>query len=374
LLVLTHLPLTLIGSISLFVFALFRLKREGVVGALMRLVAGVLLGLAASAFFWVNMLIELPLIKGSSKDPNIYYDYRFNFLFSPAALTNRNNWYGNLLALAVIGFSLPAIALVSGKWPFSRLKAVGVVMLFSFFMTTGLSRPVWAILPKLSEVQFPWRWLAITTITGAILTAVGIQAWYKQVRINFRPRDLVIPLGFLMALFFIGSEVIWDTEYLDRHKFESLLPEIRGAVSFKDWLPVSAQEVVHVSNMSNTVEAEGRPVIITLWEPEHRTFEVGQGAPVDLHIHTYYYPHWVATAGGKELSIRPANDGTILISVPPDSVSVSLDFREPERTSVLSIVSILACLVLVGIVLIPRQKSSSIPFADIQESVGSTLQ
>jgi hypothetical protein len=176
-----------------------------------------------------------------------------------------------------------------------------------------------------------------------------------------------------MALFFIGSEVIWDTEYLDRHKFESLLPEIRGAVSFKDWLPVSAQEVVHVSNMSNTVEAEGRPVIITLWEPEHRTFEVGQGAPVDLHIHTYYYPHWVATAGGKELSIRPANDGTILISVPPDSVSVSLDFREPERTSVLSIVSILACLVLVGIVLIPRQKSSSIPVADIQESVGRKL-
>src|SRR5258707_262786 len=96
-LVLTHLPLAVIGSISLLIYAALRIEREKFLSTVIRFAVGFGLGLAASAFFWTTMLAELPWIKGNSSEPNVYYDYRANFLFSPAALTNRNTWYANIL-------------------------------------------------------------------------------------------------------------------------------------------------------------------------------------------------------------------------------------------------------------------------------------
>jgi len=97
----------LIGSIALVIYAVVRIERNAFLSTLTRLALGVMLGLAASSFFWTSMLAELSWIKGNGAAPNPYYDYRLNFLFSPAALTNRNTWYANILALAMIGFFLP---------------------------------------------------------------------------------------------------------------------------------------------------------------------------------------------------------------------------------------------------------------------------
>ncbi|MFS8086534.1 MAG: 6-pyruvoyl-tetrahydropterin synthase-related protein, partial [Acidobacteriota bacterium] len=63
LLILTHLPLAVIGSISLGLYAALRLERKRILSTIAHLVGGVLLGLAASAFFWATMLAELPWIK-----------------------------------------------------------------------------------------------------------------------------------------------------------------------------------------------------------------------------------------------------------------------------------------------------------------------
>ena len=54
-------------------------------------------------------MAELPWIKGNTVDPNVYYDYRVNFLFSPSNLTNYGAWYTNLLGVVTIFFVLPAL-------------------------------------------------------------------------------------------------------------------------------------------------------------------------------------------------------------------------------------------------------------------------
>src|ERR1043166_8297206 len=92
-LVLTHLPLTVLGSISLAIYALLRVERKVFLPTIARLAMAIALGLAASSFYWTTMLAELHWIKGNVAEPNPYYDYRLNFLFSPSALTNRNTWF-----------------------------------------------------------------------------------------------------------------------------------------------------------------------------------------------------------------------------------------------------------------------------------------
>ena len=369
LLVLTNIPLAVIGSLSLFVYSLLRMQRRGMLSVLRRLAISVALGLSASAFFWTTMLVELPWIKGSSTDLKVYYDYRVNFLFSSVSLTNRNTWYANLLGLAVVGFSVSIVTLIkrsaptdTGSAPKQELcrygsafrdnrgfLASGLLMLFSFFMATALSRPLWAVLPKLGEVQFPWRWLAITSMASAAVTAAGLLHWFEMVRVRLRPRDLVIPLCFVLALYFVAFEVIRDSDYVQRQEFETRIQDSRGAVSFKDWLPVWAHEMLQVAKMSSNVEAQQRTITITSWAPLHRTFDVGPGAPGDAHVRTYFYPHWIASASGKVLSTRPAEDGTILITIPPEAVSVNLDFREPRRTRIAAIVSTIGWTLISGI-------------------------
>src|SRR5437764_6378366 len=172
LLILTHLPLTVIGGLSLLLYALLNLERGKIRVTLSKLALGVGVGLAASAFFWVRMISELRWIQAGEVQPNSYYDYSVNFLFSPASLENRNTWYANLLALAMIGFFLPSLALIKrargSKNGTRNLRALALLLALSFLMATALSRPLWAAIPQLQSVQFPWRWLSIASMAGAL--------------------------------------------------------------------------------------------------------------------------------------------------------------------------------------------------------------
>ena len=349
LLILVHLPLTVIGSLSLLVYGALRIKREMLWQTLLKLGLAVLLALAASCFFWTTIVAELSWIKGSSVNPNINFDYRMNFLFSPWALTNFSNWHGNLIGLATIGLLLPALVLFKRVF-FAKqsdtderttaLRTIFLLVVISFLMATDLSRPAWAIIPKLRETQFPWRWLGITSMFGSILLAASIPDWVERVKAGFRPRYVFIASGLALSLLFIATQVIWDAEYLRGQAFVAKFPiAARGSVSFELWLPVWAKEVTQLKKMTNDVEAGARVVTITSWEPEHRTFRIGSGPATEARVRTYYYPHWIATSQGKSLGIRPSDDGALLITVPPEETNVELEFREPRRVAIARFVS-----------------------------------
>ena len=232
------------------------------------------------------------------------YNYRFNFIFSPEALTNRNTWYANLLALATIAFLLPAVVLIRKGYGGRRYVAIVIVAIFSFFMSVPLSKPLWSLIPKLSEVQFPWRWLAVTSLTGSVLLAWSIPVWLQLFRTRIRPLYFVPALGFVLSLLFVATQVVWDSDYMPKREFDSFLPTIRAPVSFKDWLPVEAQELIQLPRMAKNVEITSRQVTVEAWEPEFRKFTISEGMQAEARIKTFYYPNWTASAGGTSLPLQ----------------------------------------------------------------------
>ena len=394
LLILTHLPLTVIGSLSLALYALVRVfsgrivtnermrssRNEDQVGAtvfvrvsralvgrsryllhtLVALSLGGALGLAASSFFWTSMVAELSWIKAHATAPNPYYDYHLNFLFSTVALTNRNTWYANVLALAVIGFLLPGVFLIKRSIGKDKsgpgVKAAFAVLLATFLMATPLSRPVWAIVPKLSEIQFPWRWLSVVSLMGALLVAASIPKWKERFS-QLRPRDFAIGLGFALSLVFIGTQIIWDGEYIGRGKFEALAQDVRGAVSFKDYLPLWARDFKNVQKMNDRADADARQVAITSWEPEHRSLHVSEGPETDLVVRTYFYPHWIVKSEGHPLPVRPNADGLLQISLPARAADITLDFVLPARVRTFELVSAASWIVILGAMFASAKKS-----------------
>src|SRR5215212_2493122 len=107
----THLPLAIIGSLALLVYSLVRVTGPDKVVKLAKLALGAGLGVAATAIYWVTMVSELRWIAVNDVEPLASVDYRLNFLLSTLSPENLNVWWMNILALLTLLLCAPALLL-----------------------------------------------------------------------------------------------------------------------------------------------------------------------------------------------------------------------------------------------------------------------
>jgi uncharacterized membrane protein len=347
-LVLTHLPLTVIGSMALVVYALMRVEAGRRMETWAKLAGAAALGLCASSIYWVTMVSEMRWIGINQIDHDASVDYRFNFLLSTFSPENMNVWWMNILLLMTLLLAAPIAFLLrrSVRGDRRALRPVAVLTGAGLFMALPLSRPIWNLLSPLQQTQFPWRWLAIVSLGLSVLTAAAIT------RINdcARVQRLAILSAMSIAVVFTLSHVVREAKLLPRHDFENTLAEVRGTPSVNYWFPVWASSTP--KPMANEVEAAPRPIAVNSWLPEARRFSIAAGDVTEARVKTFYYPHWTATSEGEVLKTRADKDGALLISLPERAVSVDLVFKEPARTRASAIAS-LAGFVFIGALAIP---------------------
>ncbi|HVQ36707.1 MAG TPA: hypothetical protein VMS31_04205, partial [Pyrinomonadaceae bacterium] len=216
------------------------------------------------------------------------------------------------------------------------LIAVFTLFWVSLFMATDLSRPIWWLIPKLKEVQFPWRWLVVSSCALPLLTAASIPFWREQARGRFRWAAIVAVGAVLISFTYSGARMR-DANYLPRFEFDFASKAIFANESLDYWLPVWVNE--RPKPMPTQVEARDRAVTINYWKPQSRTFAIAAGPAQEVRVRTFYYPHWVATSSGGNLPTRAAYDGSLLISMPEQESTVQLEFQEPRRVRIALIVS-----------------------------------
>lgn len=365
LLILANLPLAIIGSYALVLYLLLTTERREIWATLSRFAGAIALGLLASACFWFTVLAELPWLRPDNE--NTFN--RINFIFSSfrRQAGDTGIWYGNLLAFATLAMLLPAVILLRSRDQTEVrrvLKTVGLLAAFSFLMTTVISLPVWEILPKLKDVQLPWRWLAVTSMASAVLTAGSIP-WWKEIATSRRRPIALLAVGCVsLSLAFTISHPIREAHYLPSHKFDAVVAHLPGLPTIGAWYPKWVSDKFLV--MPQLVVAAQRSVTIGAWQSEHRIFQVSEGPATDARVHTFYYPLWRASAAGRTLATRPDEDGTLIVSLPPESVSVDLSFREPRRSLISGILSIVGwILILILIVRGAKPKATEGERADI---------
>jgi hypothetical protein len=356
-LVLTNLPMTVIGSYALVVYLLLRIDWSKWFPTIWKFGAALALGLGASACFWITVLAELSWLRPDNETSFS----RVNFIFASfhAQQGDTNIWYGNLIVLATIAITLPALILLRrhGKSPQpSAWRRLGLFAVFSLLMSTIISFPLWEILPKLKEVQLPWRWLAVTSATSAVMVAASFDSWKAIAKSNRRPLALLAAGAVLMSLAFTISHPIREARYFSESRFNDIIATVQGIPSIGPWFPKWVGEKFLV--MPQQVVAGDRAVNVTAWNNEHREFQIAAGPATEARVHTFYYPLWLASAAGQSLSIRPDQDGTLMIAIPPESVAVDLSFREPRRSRISVIASILAVVLIALLAVAPRRRKT----------------
>jgi hypothetical protein len=386
-LVLTHIPLTMMAVFVIPMYALIRVDLRTGLRRLSNLFLPGLLGLALSAFYWIDLVYELPLVKGATIDPGHRFDFRSNLVFSTTS-DSPFSWYVNLLFLTTIVLVVPGLLLLfSSKERLDRqlrkpLLAALVVGLCTFFMTTPLSSPLWVYVPKLSAMEFPWRWLAASSILASGIAGFSFPIlWSRLVAARAEQRDssnqkdhqvysrarvkLLLASGaILVAVSFAISYPVRNALFLNRQAFQELVDSSRSSNGLEEWVPrwTTSKGISDAQQkQSFLVTMSGRTVAIESWLSESRQFTVGAGAATVASLRTFYYPYWkLQTKAGLLLSAYPDTNGILQVSVPPEVQTIQMRFVRPPHQTVGTSVTLLGALITSSMVLVSALRKTSL--------------
>ncbi len=353
LLVLTHLPMIIIGSIAFTVYALFLLNRRSFLQTTLKLAAAVAGALLASSFYWLRMTTELNWVNHSTKNYfSDAYDYRQNFLFTLANIINFKTdvsvlWLADLMLLAVLLVSIPSTVYFyrERKNLSAFTKAVALVFLVSVFLTTSFSAFVWDNFTILQKVQFPWRWLGIVSMSGAVFASSGIIKAAEKMK---QSKNLLLPVGLgiiLLCFFTVSAVIIKGAIFVSPEEFNKTFAAA-DAQSFECWWTIWAKP--DALRQNERVFADGRSYTIDNWQPLNREITIATGKPAAVRIATFYYPHWQAIINGERVAVEPDENGAILIPVSERESKIHLVFVEPYFVRIANFLSFAVWLVFGG--------------------------
>lgn len=355
LLILLHLPSTIIGSISLFVYALILFRRKNIFTIVIKCASAVGIALAASAFYWIVVAKEMKWVNVSAEhvsSGHFSYDSGFfPFFFHDDGFQASILIVDATVALSVIFFATALIYLFYRKKnePENEIeknvfRTVLPLGLFAFLMVTAASRQFWQVFTPLQKVQFPSRWMSVVTMCAAIVAAAAIHYLRKG---NFLKKRIWVYtcLAFsLIILLFNFIYIFHPTSFAphSRAKFENKVEELSEKESFDYWWTIWSRS--QAFEIKDKVLAENRAVEITDWQFENRSFTIAEGGATKARVATFYYPHWKATVNDAPVEIERDENGVMLVPVPAEKSVVKIVFEEPLAVKIASIVSIAAWL------------------------------
>jgi len=340
LLVLTHIPSSMIGLGSLSIYAGCLIDWKNPKFAIKKLAIAASITIGTTLFYLVRLLTELDWVKHSADQFSTgFYDHG-RHLF-PLLYNFGDLYWQRLLWILDLTIIFTAVALIPlsycvvrlGKFAFFEKfewkMIVGITLtgLFSFFMLSMLSGFVWNTFTALQKTQFPWRFLSVGSLMGVVALSVAVptllENYSRFSRLIVYP---VVMLIFVISLFDL-TQVILMAGQLPRAKFYELVVDKRSDQACSCWWPVWAEG--KALDDRQLIAANDRNVSISSWEPADRAFTVGNGDPMDLRVATFYYPYWKATVNGKPTQVKMDENGVILIPVSSEASTVRLYFEEP---------------------------------------------
>jgi hypothetical protein len=365
LLVLTHIPSTIIGGISLGIYAICAIDRSKLVPTFKHLAVVGLSTLGATAFHWIKLVTETAWVQHDL--PNYYatgyYDHsRYFFpmyLVAPVErYVQRLLWHLDVVIVLTALFAVPALWLLAKRIRGSgteqatntRLLPLTAVFIASAWMLSMASSFVWKAAPFLAKLQFPWRWLLVTTAIGPILFCAAASRISEGRARPGRPLVYLTTIFVLsLSLFSLTQNALLSSE-MSEEKFVEQVNGMNEAEGCPCWWPVWAR--AEAFNTSQRAVAGPKSVSVEKWDDEERVINLGGGEHDQVRIATFYHPYWTAAVGGKAVDIAADADGVIVVTVPPQSSEVLLTFREPTYLTIAKVLSGMAWIALLGILLL----------------------
>jgi hypothetical protein len=341
------------------------------------------LGGLAAAIFLLPMLLERGYIVEAQWVQNTYrYDLHFVYpaqFFDPA--------WGFGYSVAGTGDSMSfQLGLVSflGAAAFLGTQAAGrrkngligwfflAASLVTIFAMTPAAQPIWAALPLVGLIQFPWRLLALTTISLPLLTGAAT-AHLEERTAPSQPGDQPGPWAVVLGLVIVlASFPLTRPQLLPLHpedesplaviEFETEHPDMRGMTAWSERPPLDSDSPLLAQYRAGqpleraaVIQGQG-----TILRQEHDAVSVRASVraegEVRLRFYIYYFPGWQAWVDGRSVALTPdPPNGLIGLTLPAGDHDVRLRFGATPARRYAALISLLA-LAVVAALIAPRRR------------------
>ena len=323
------------------------------------------LGLLLSAWFWMPALRETSLVQLGDQtsgyfhfaghfrgldllQPRLIHSYRIDGDHDPFSM--------GCVQTVIMGLGL--IAVIWGALRRRRLAwedaLLALTLLGATWLITPTSRWIWEHVPLLDYTQFPWRWLSIQALAGALLVP-RIETLWREHR-----ADHLIALGGSALVLLAGLAGL----HIDRLPLQTgdITPERLmlyetysgniGSTVRHEYLPSEMIPRPHTSGVQ--LEGGAKPTPLALEgtlvsaaqgeqtpESEHWRITVSERAL--LAFHTTFYPGWEATVDGVPQGVEPLPGlGLIGLRLEPGEHDVRLHYEGTRTQCVARLLSLLA--------------------------------
>jgi hypothetical protein len=370
-LMLTHMLIAYIAAPPLIVFAagllIFRSSRERRLQLVIGLASATALAALLGAIYWLPALAEGQYLNVAYfTGGNGFGDFHQNFLLLPTQDTPRS--FLNLsLAVSV---ALCLCALPTGLRRVSESGMLWTMLIaggLSAFMTTSLSYPIWAIMPKADLIQFPSRWLTAMAPFAAGLAGLAADAAMQQLRAAPSHRRWRYAQGLLLIISIVACIAV--SGYITLTRGRRAYNETVASQILETPLPAALYEAVYteehrpqwsagfdytrqtpVDATNGVTSAVPIKLSVHEWKSARRSFAVTTDRPTTINVRTFWFPGWKVTTNGQVTTpaIRP-EDGTIQFPVGEGTSEVQVVFEDVPIRSAAKALSGMAFLVLLAL-------------------------
>ncbi len=337
-LILTHLVSAYMVSFLMAAFALACWARRDPPVCSARILAGMLGGLALSAFYLFPAFYERKFVRLEYSTSLPEFDFRNTFLFFPSSdLIRSNPFQGKTIRM------LQFVSLVQGMWiasscglamlkglPLRLRREVSfqvVVAALCLFLMTSLSTFIWDWVPGLFQIQFSTRWLSIYSLAAATVIGIGFHSHGSS---ETRMVKLAA-LGHMAVAFVAGMMsllIVLGGCFLTEEHSHMAAASIYNAPEYnpKD-MKLWNQRIIQVRDPPYSIVEGKASVTIDRWSSQDRDLKVRAEAPSRIKIRLLYYPGWSVLCDGRPIPLL-VDSGTIAVDIPAGLHTLCIKFEQ----------------------------------------------
>ena len=310
------------------------------------------MGVLLSAWYLLPAWLSQPSV---SSQKLLGISWRDNFLFRsrspghPLDALHYPLWLWTIACVAVLLFATLKTDRSSSERRTAPWRCLGYLAAITLLVHTPVSAPLWAHLPELRYVQFPFRF----DFFLCCLVPVAFLARFKTAPIRgvlyfAWGAALLLPLGTRVYQERSHHETVTTAQALTRAE--------NGYGGIGEYTPAGESPKAALALRPAKVEAmtEGGACfsMVDRWQPQRRSFRSSSAGACVYRIGLLYYPMWHVAVDGAAGSLNRGEQGLAMVSVPAGEHTVEISLERPRAASVGSdVVSFISLLVCMGLVL-----------------------
>lgn len=363
---------------------------------LVKSVIGGVVGLCLSAFFWLPSMFERSytlvdtILTRELASYTIHFIQPIQLWFSPwgyggsgAGLADGMSFQlGKIhILLALCSFLIFSLALIMrriSQLTVLRYGSYCALLLISLFLTTDYSRLIWAAVPQLQYLQFPWRMLSFTGVFIAVVGAYSVELLFDGVLAKMH-----VALRLTIALTIIIAVVLQYGKYFKPHSYQhanderlTSMKEITWNVSKSSFefsplgVPLtkspyntSTFAIGELSVPTKLFLTQNKNVVVRVMKNNfnRKSFQIASPEESMFQLNTFYFPGWIAMLDGSPIEINDMNRYKLIrVQIPAGRHSLEFRFEDTpiRRTAnMISGLTVLGLISLLGIGQLKQRKS-----------------